>query len=1434
MTAPRRHADADATHTTRVEPLEHPVTPAPGCAPDVRSRGLTPAAVLALQRHSGNQAVTRMLARMPAAAFNPHSIAHDLQRAIDQSEVDDGWTMDGDGFHATTRKVDAEKVIALLDGLTHEQVVEVEELYKDKEGTTLENDLFKGGQSKHPSNLKPDARARIRALLRGTDAGEGKAKPDARLEADAAELHQLLSRNLGEAQRERAMALWRRPVAEIAAMDAISARVFSMHPAFVLPVRFQGLQLQRVLALRAGDAAKADALALEDKRRALDELKARKESGDMSILEQASYEGKRRKLVDGIGAIVEMNRHEALADKTNHDRTADQAVQAKLAKVLAARTQPSKTVGAALAETLQGNDAKAIAAPLVERAARKVLELEERHTMSTPKLAEVIHELRAAAQHDTQLELPKLVKNKRLLDPATTEDEFGKLVSERAGGYIKALIKTYDALKPADGRTWSAIVASADAGNREMLTALTETGGKLAPVDELHYAIGKRDAATIKQVLRGCGTQDGLRQLEADYQRKFRMDLRKAIFRTETAEQAMDSDAPIWTKTAAVRGRDAANVDELLNAPTQLGGSEEAARTAAGGMTEAAVTRENADTLGWLRELGTVPETQKIMNRSAGDLQLLHIKWLGASGNAQRQAQILAEMRQLRSALSGDAAAYEEENERLADQIRSAVSIAVQIGLAVALPGVGSGLPGFIATSAINIGATVASNAVIYGDKYDLDAILKDIEAGVLGALGGKLGEDVAKLIAVQVAERAGVAAVRAARAAGKTPKLAAELGQLAEEAARARASLRALAETANFTGAAGLTMAVTGDNGFTAEAVLQAFLIGRIAAKTARGKPAAHGDAHGAPARGAGSAPVHREGSAGRRRPEGTPSDGVPTPVQEQPTKPMKDPRNPFPEGTPPEGVPKTPDPDTPVTDGTPPEGVPKTPDPDAPVIEESPEGVPETPDPDAPVIEESPEGGFPDDGPAPEPEPEWQGPIEEVEIDLDNVTPTAGPEPVKAAGDGPHPPERTPPADVPTGDDGVPVPIHDPPSGPIKNPNHPPPDRTPPEGVPVPIPEQPTKPEGVPVPIPEQPTRPEGVPVPIPEQPTRPEGVPVPIPEQPTKPERVPVGDDAVPVPIHEQPTIPFPKGTPPEGVPVGDDAVPVPIHEQPTIPFPKGTPPHGVGPNSDGVPDHVNDQPSGFWNMPSDGVPKVTGGEPPQPARRQGEFPVREAATDDPDKTGRWQRPEDTIPDAPRPEDGGPGRVRAPSGVEPRVVTTLPDGSLVYGAPDRPFTLADADRVYLGLIDETPYREAQIIEDIDSGECIVIQGSTIDVKIDPAASASFLADRPWLTRWRTVRHNHPIGRGRVTPHSQRYPSVADMRGAEQQAHKNFRPQDELLDVATEHGRRSIPFGYDQMQKRPFWVGVPDASGVYRREWFSNVFEYQIWREQQFQGPA
>ena len=111
----------------------------------------------------------------------------------------------------TLRNVDAAAVMRVLEGLTPAQIDRIKGIYEQQEKTTLENDLFEGGQSKSKTNLKPDQRERIKVLLEGTARGEGGAVSGNRLEADAIELHELLAGGLDENKRERVMALHRRP-----------------------------------------------------------------------------------------------------------------------------------------------------------------------------------------------------------------------------------------------------------------------------------------------------------------------------------------------------------------------------------------------------------------------------------------------------------------------------------------------------------------------------------------------------------------------------------------------------------------------------------------------------------------------------------------------------------------------------------------------------------------------------------------------------------------------------------------------------------------------------------------------------------------------------------------------------------------------------------------------------------------------------------------------------------------------------------------------------------------------------------------------------------------------------------------------------------------------------------------------------------------------
>jgi hypothetical protein len=126
---------------------------------------------------------------------------------------------------AERREINFPAVVAALDDLTASQVQKVEEVFFEFEKkTTLREDLFGLGQSGRKADLTPDQQARLQALMHGT-----KAEPNAgpalhRLEADAIELHELLSDDLNDARRERVMALHRRPTTEIDALDACYAQ----------------------------------------------------------------------------------------------------------------------------------------------------------------------------------------------------------------------------------------------------------------------------------------------------------------------------------------------------------------------------------------------------------------------------------------------------------------------------------------------------------------------------------------------------------------------------------------------------------------------------------------------------------------------------------------------------------------------------------------------------------------------------------------------------------------------------------------------------------------------------------------------------------------------------------------------------------------------------------------------------------------------------------------------------------------------------------------------------------------------------------------------------------------------------------------------------------------------------------------------------------
>jgi hypothetical protein len=297
---------------------------------------------------------------------------------------------------------------------------------------------------------------------------------------------------------------------------------------------------------------------------------------------------------------------------------------------------------------------------------------------------------------------------------------------------------------------------------------------------------------------------------------------------------------------AIVTRRSAAATQEALDKPAKFGGEDEVQWILEHGLRERSVAEANSGAVGTLREIGDDPETQVLMAESANRLRQLAAEWRDTTPGGRPKAVILAEMRRVRAALTGDATAYEEENERIVAELRSAITIAVQIGLAVAPPGVGSS---FVATMAMNIGANVATNMVIWGEQYSLDSFRNDILGGVLGGIGGKFGQEFASAVASRVTGTAAKGTIEAAERVGLSVGIAKQAGAAANMASEGSLAMKLISEAGEFGGSAvGGTMA-TGQNQFTLDnAVMNvvtkgaASVTGRTPQPASDGGPPTHG----------------------------------------------------------------------------------------------------------------------------------------------------------------------------------------------------------------------------------------------------------------------------------------------------------------------------------------------------------------------------------------------------------------------------------------------------------------------------------------------------------------------------------------------------------------------------------------------------------------
>ena len=205
----RRSSGSSGRRATRPSPGVSPARPWPG--------------------HSPRLAVARLVAAPDAEdAFNPGSIVHDLRRAIDQSDISDDWKGAGMSMRPTTRKVDADLVIRVLDGLSAEP---------DRAGRGALRGAGGERPSQRPLRGRPVQRA-VQPQARPADAHHGPARGHGRRGRRTGRRTRGSRRSppsctscspttsSSEAKRERVMALYRRRPDDIAGIDQHYERLY--------------------------------------------------------------------------------------------------------------------------------------------------------------------------------------------------------------------------------------------------------------------------------------------------------------------------------------------------------------------------------------------------------------------------------------------------------------------------------------------------------------------------------------------------------------------------------------------------------------------------------------------------------------------------------------------------------------------------------------------------------------------------------------------------------------------------------------------------------------------------------------------------------------------------------------------------------------------------------------------------------------------------------------------------------------------------------------------------------------------------------------------------------------------------------------------------------------------------------------------------------
>ncbi len=789
--------------------------------------------VVGLQRTAGSRAVsqrvtvqreTTALAVPAPEHVNVVKAVHELRRAIDQTDTE----MRGSWFWGKhpVHPVKFDVVDRVLTNLSPSQVRAIEAEYKLEVGHKLRDDLL-GFSPDYlnrpvPSELNAAQRYRVAALLEGTALeptgaitsamaagavpitwintgaiGPGatltavpsmpKTNPDGspseelsdaakvvrrnRAAADAALVKILLDKN-DEASRKQLMVMLRKSAADNSWVSALYLSEFGkdLNAAVrALPEWWE----QRALALIRGDWTQADAYAI-----VLVRIKIEEAMPGLVLQDNDDVKPKVRALLAELEGILAGINREAAAGGLD-------TVKALLAVRLPEAGEGGPTIDQILRNFLGPVEVAVIDAMAkgdpVEEAATRLIRLESAKDVKPDDVTTVLRGLRGRAEQDVRGELreraTELSKTTpphalaQVLESVTSSGE--KAVENRARIYIHRFINRFDAIGRATDppyRQFAEILESWGNVDHEMVDQLVRRGGTLKPLEELEFAMSRKepDLDTVINVLRGLAPA-GRRKLVAEYDagagKAGRPTLSESVkgkvvtlAQTSTfinVTQYTPGGSPAVANLTYQKPRTdkEASIQELIEEPDRGGQAEigwtykwtrdtfERAIEAGG------VTGKIADTVGGKRE---VRETLEDSHRALTDA-IIEFRKAGEAGDKAGQMAAMLKVRDARAAMSTDKQAFIEATDALRAAIANAIAIAVDIALTVLVPGVGH-----LAGAALSLAVNIGTKAAIMGDQYDWGMLKADLVGSAiglgLGAPSRMFGEEAAGIVGRKLA----------------------------------------------------------------------------------------------------------------------------------------------------------------------------------------------------------------------------------------------------------------------------------------------------------------------------------------------------------------------------------------------------------------------------------------------------------------------------------------------------------------------------------------------------------------------------------------------------------------------------------------------------------------------------------------------------------